>query len=93
MKLCIDRWYGFQAHNWKEVSHKQYGLILTYGDSDLHNSGGINAIHTVETMCRFLKSELVGIVHGSLGDVGEAEKHPDLLENAFSLGRRMAEGK
>ena len=91
LKLCIDRWYAFQAHQWKEVAHKKYGIILAYGDSDLHNSGGINAIHTIETMCRYLKSEVVGIVHGSLSDVGDAEKHPDLMEEAFALGKRMAE--
>ena len=93
LKVCIDRWYGFQAHNWREVAHKEFGVILTYGDTDLYNSGGINAIHTFETMSRFLKSEIVGIVHGSLSDVGEAEKHPDLLEKAFALGKRLAEGK
>ena len=90
LKLCIDRWYGFQGHRWQEVSRKPYGVILTYGDSDLHNSGAINAIHTFETMCRFLKSEIVGIVHGSLMDVGDAEKHPELLEQAYDLGRRLA---
>jgi multimeric flavodoxin WrbA len=90
LKLCIDRWYGFQGHRWKEVSGKQFGMILTYGDTDLYTSGGINAIHTIETMCRFLKSELVAVVHGSLDRVGEAEKHPDLLQQAYDLGKRLA---
>jgi multimeric flavodoxin WrbA len=89
LKLCIDRWYGFQAHRWQEVSRKKFGIILTYGDSDLYNSGGINAIHTFETMTRFLKSEIVGIVHGSLSDVGDAEKHPELLEQAYNLGKKL----
>jgi hypothetical protein len=44
-------------------------------------------------MCRYLKSEIVGIVHGSLSDVGDAEQHPELLEQAFDLGRRLASGK
>jgi multimeric flavodoxin WrbA len=92
LKLCIDRWYGFQAHRWKEVAHKQYGIILVYGDTDLYTSGAINAIHTFETMCRFLKSEIVGIVHGSLDKVGDAEKHPDLLQQAYDLGKLLASG-
>ena len=90
LKLCIDRWYGFQADRWKQVAHRQFGIVLTYGDTDLYNSGGINAIHTFETMCRFLKGEIVGIVHGSLMDVGDAEKHPELLQQAYDLGKRMA---
>lgn len=93
LKLCIDRWYGFQANRWKEVNHKQFGVILTYGDSDLYTSGAINAIHTFETMCRFLESRIVGIVHGSLMDVGDAEKHPELLQQAFDLGRLLASEK
>lgn len=93
LKLCIDRWYGFQGNRWQEVGHKQFGILLTYGDTDLYTSGGINAIHTFETMCRFLKSEIVGIVHGSLNDVGDAERHPELMEQAYELGRRLAAGK
>ncbi len=90
LKLCIDRWYGYQSAGWKQFRGKQFGILLTYGDTDLYNSGGINAIHTFETMCRFLHSEIVGIVHGTLGDVGDAEKHPDLMEQAYQLGQRLA---
>jgi multimeric flavodoxin WrbA len=90
LKLCIDRWYGFQGHRWKEVSHKQFGFILTYGDTDLYTSGAINAIHTYETMCRFLKSSIAGIVHVSVDDVGDIDKHPDSLQQAYELGKLLA---
>lgn len=71
------------------MSHKKFGIILSYGDSDLYNSGAINAIHTFETICRFLESEIVGIVHGSLSEVGDAEKHPELLQQAYELGQLL----
>jgi multimeric flavodoxin WrbA len=90
LKLCIDRWYGFQGHRWKEVSHKQFGIILTYGDTDLYTSGAINAIHTYETMCRFLKSPIAGIVHVSVVDVGDINKHPESLQQAYDLGKLLA---
>jgi multimeric flavodoxin WrbA len=89
LKLCLDRCYAFQANKWKELSGKPFGIILTYGDSDLYSSGAINAIHTYETMCRFLKGSIAGIVHGSLSDVGDAQKHPELMENAYRLGEEM----
>ncbi len=89
LKLCIDRWYGFQGHQWGEVSRKKFGILLTYGDTDLYTSGGINAIHTIESMVRFLKSEIVGIVHGSVDASGEIEQHPDLLAQAYKLGKRL----
>ena len=93
LKLCIDRWYAFQGNRWKEVSHKQFGIILTYGDTDLYTSGAINAIHTIETMCRFLESKIAGIVHGSLSEVGDAEKHPELLQRAYDLGKLLTSEK
>ena len=93
LKLCIDRWYGFQGNRWKEVSHKQFGIILTYGDTDLYSSGAINAIHTFETMCRFLESKIAGIVHGSLSEIGDAEKHPELLQRAYDLGKLLTSEK
>ncbi len=71
---------------------KPVGILLAYGDSDLEASGGINAIHTFESMFGFLKSEIVGVVHGSLMDPGDAEKNPALLQAACDLGRRLAEG-
>jgi multimeric flavodoxin WrbA len=91
LKLCIDRWYAFQASKWKELSGKPFGIILVYGDTDLYTSGAINAIHTFETMCRFLDGRIAGIVHGSLNDVGEAEKHPELLEQAYRLGQSLGQ--
>jgi multimeric flavodoxin WrbA len=93
LKLCLDRWYGFQGHRWKEVSHKQFGIILTYGDTDLYTSGAINAIHTFESISRFLDSKIIGIVHGSLDKVGDVEKHPELLRQAFDLGTLLASEK
>ncbi len=90
LKLCMDRWYAFQSSRWNDIKKKSFGIILTYGDTDLYSSGAINAIHTYETMARFLKSEIAGIVHGSVNDAGEAEQHPELLEQAYKLGETLA---
>jgi len=89
MKLCIDRCYAYQVNDWKEMQGKQYALILTYGDSDLYTSGGINAISTFETMCRFLNAEIAGMVYGTMSDVGDAEKQPELMEQAYKLGQKL----
>jgi multimeric flavodoxin WrbA len=91
LKLCIDRWYAFQASGWKEFHGKRAGIVLTYGDTDLYTSGGINAIHTFETMFRYLRMEIVGIVYGSVMDIGDACKHPELIESAYKLGQKLAE--
>jgi hypothetical protein len=40
-------------------------------------------------MFRFLQAEIVGWVHGSLDGVGDANKHPDLLDKARLLGEKQ----
>jgi hypothetical protein len=42
-------------------------------------------------MCRFLDSRITGIVHGSLEQVGDAETHPELLEQAYRLGQNLGQ--
>jgi multimeric flavodoxin WrbA len=90
LKLCMDRWYAFTSSRYGELNHKSFGIILTYGDTDLYSSGAINAIHTYESMARFLHGQIAGIVHGSVNDVGEVAKHPELLDQAYQLGETLA---
>lgn len=88
-KLCIDRWYALSPYK-ENFSGKQAGIILTYGDDDLHSSGGINAINTFESIFHYLGVEIKGIVHGSADDAGEIQKQPDLIEDAYKLGKKLA---
>ena len=85
-KLCIDRWYGLPDGAFKG---KQFGVVLTYGGDDLYDSGGINAIHTFESMFRYIEAEFTGLVHGYALDIGDAEEQSDLMENAFLLGQKL----
>jgi multimeric flavodoxin WrbA len=91
LKTCIDRWYSFQATSWREFHGKQAAVILTYGDSDLYTSGGINAIHMYETMFRYLEMKLAGLVYGTTNEVGDAQKQPELMEKAYKLGQQLAQ--
>lgn len=91
-KLCIDRWYAlFDEDDPAEgvFKDKQIGIILTYGDTDLYNSGGINAIHTFESMFRYIGAEIAGMVHGSVHEIGDAAKQPELMQSAFQLGQKL----
>jgi len=89
LKVCIDRWYGLWHFKQDAFKNKPIGIVLTYGDTDLYTSGAINAIHTFETMFKFLQARIVGWVYGSLTDVGDAQKHPELMEQAYQLGERL----
>jgi len=89
LKLCIDRWYAIWNFKQDMFKGKPIGIVLTYGDTDIYTSGGINAIHTFETMCRFLKADVIGMVYGSASDVGDVEKQPELMEQAYQLGKKL----
>ena len=44
LKTCIDRWYAVWNCEKALPKGKPVGIVLGYGDTDLHNSGGINAM-------------------------------------------------
>lgn len=90
LKLCIDRWYALFNQNPRAFEGKKFGIILTFGGSDLQDSGGVNAMYTYQSMCHYLRAEIAGIVCGSLSDVGDAQKNPELMLEAENLGRLLA---
>jgi multimeric flavodoxin WrbA len=89
-KLCIDRWYALENEDGSTLRGKQLGIVLVYGDSDLYTSGGINAIHTFESIARYIGTEIAGMVYGTAWQLGDAEKQPELLAKAFNLGQKLA---
>ena len=91
LKLCIDRWYAVWNFKKDIFKDKSMGVILTYGDTDLDTSGGINAVRTLESMFGFLQVRSMELAHGTLMDVGDAQKNPELMQQAYQLGKRIAE--
>jgi len=89
-KLFIDRWYALESKQGNALKGKQFGILLTYGDSDPYSSGAINAIRTFQDMLRYIGGNLTGIVYGTAMDVGDVQKQPTLMERAFKLGEKLA---
>lgn len=90
MKLFIDRWYALENEQGYLLSGKQLALVFVYGDSDLYTSGGINAIHTFESLSRYIGIEIAGMVYGTADKLGDAENQPELMAKAFRLGEQIA---
>ena len=90
LKCCIDRWYGLWNNNRDFLRGKPVGVILTYEDASLEVSGGINALHSLESTLDYIGAEYVGCVHGSLAAVGDAQKNPELIVSAAQLGKQLA---
>jgi multimeric flavodoxin WrbA len=89
-KLFIDRWYAFQGSQDNMLMGKKFGVILTYGDTDPYTSGAINAIRTFQDTFHYLKAEMVGMVYGTANNEGDVLDHPELMEQAYKLGYKLA---
>jgi hypothetical protein len=72
-----------------ELTGKQFGIILVYGDSDPYNSGAVNAIHTFRSMFDYNGAEIAGLVYNSAHNIGDIQGQPDLMRKAFDLGKML----
>lgn len=90
LKNCIDRWYGLWNNRHDFLRGKPVGIILSYEDASLEVSGGINAVHSLESTINYIGARYVGCVHGSMAAVGDAEKNPEIMESAAQMGIQLA---
>ena len=89
MKTFIDRWYALWNIAKEPFKAKPVGIVLSYGDTDPYTSGCINAIHTFESIFRFLEAPIADWVYGLAMEIGDVQKNPALLDSARSLGRQL----
>lgn len=89
MKLFMDRLYGLWLERTKAFEGKRLAVMLVYGDADEVTSGAVNAIHMFEDTAKYCKAQLVGVVHGTAGDIGDAKKDQELCKKAKELGKAL----
>jgi multimeric flavodoxin WrbA len=90
LKLFIDRTYGMRRGDTHGLTAKHIGVILTYADRDIYESGGVNALRSFQDICGYVKADLVGMVYGSTGSIGAVKDNEELLRRAYELGKSMA---
>ena len=86
MKLFMDRLYALHTKEGYALTNKKVAAILVYGDDNFERSGVNNAIGTFNDVFRYMKSEVLGIVHGTASKIGDAEKNKPLMAEAYKLG-------
>ncbi len=89
LKTFIDRLYGIWNWDRNFLAGKRTGAVLVYADADLRGSGGINAISALEHMFHYLKPDSRGFAYGTAGEIGDAEKNPELLARTRSLAEAL----
>ena len=96
VKACIDRWYALEgaqlAQGAGALAGKQFGIVLSYGDSDPYLSGAVNAIRMFQDIARYEKASIAGLVYGSASEPGEIAGQAELMQQAHALGKRLGKG-
>jgi multimeric flavodoxin WrbA len=86
LKLFIDRLYAFHGKDGYALTKKKIASILVYGDNDVEKSGVNNAIGTLKDLMRYMRSENIGIIHGTAYKIGDAAKNNELMKSVYELG-------
>ncbi len=89
LKLFIDRLYALHGNEGYALINKKVAFVLVYGDSDIEGSGVHNALGSLRHLSKYMKSEIVGIVHGTAYKIGDAEKNNQLLTEIKDLGQKI----
>ena len=85
LKLFMDRCYAVPA----SLYGKRIGILLTYGDEDVFESGAINAIAALRDEYRYKQAVIVGIIHGSADAAGEISANKRVMNDAYELGQKV----
>jgi multimeric flavodoxin WrbA len=95
MKRVIDRLYACYTEEggWRlglEGTRKG-AVIVVQADPDQETPAGV-AKYLAQVMTDLRVESIGSMVGPSLGDLGDAEKHPELLEQARELGKKLVLG-
>jgi multimeric flavodoxin WrbA len=86
-KAFIDRlFYSSEINNNENILQgKKIGILITYGLTNVMDSGAKNALQSLYDISKFVGVEIIGIVYGSIGD--DQEQNEILLSRAKNLGK------
>lgn len=86
-KAFIDRlFYSSEINNNESILRgKKVGILITYGLTNVIESGAKNALQSFYDISNFVGVEIIGVVYGSLGD--DQEQNEILLNRAKNLGK------
>ncbi len=89
----IDRCYPLMAKRMPDgrgcLSRKKIGLVLTYGGKDTVDSGGVNAIRSMQDICSYTGAFFAGALYGGTSGGSGMTKDTDLREAARGYGAAL----
>jgi multimeric flavodoxin WrbA len=91
MKAFIDRFVYFNCpENRAKIKGKAAATIIPFEDDDLDTARPL--VELFKKSFDYLEMRLVGsVVAGGVGEKGDILKKPDRLNEAYELGKRLAD--
>ncbi len=88
-KAFIDRlFYSSEVNDNENILRgKKVAVLMTYGLTNVIDSGAKNALQSFYDISKFVGMEIIGIVYGSFGD--DQEQNESLLNRAKNLGKTI----
>jgi hypothetical protein len=87
----MDRCFALPAYQKDPFLGKQIAIAMTYGDDDPFTSGCVNALRTFQDAYGYTRANIVGMVYGSAMDAGRIRTDKKVMQEAFDLGKKLAE--
>ena len=89
-KLFMDRCFALLAYANNPFAGKRIAIAMSYGDTDPFNSGCVNALRAFQDSFNYVGANIIGMVYGSANEAGEITSNVNLMQQAESLGKKLA---
>jgi multimeric flavodoxin WrbA len=91
LKMFIDRLVALHVEGGHKLDGKRFAVIFVYGDTNVDESGVQHAISSIKHLIRYMKGETIGIVYGTVNDIGDAEKNARLVAEIRGLAIKICD--
>jgi len=93
-KLFMDRCFALFNETVEKNGflNKQIAIAMSYGDTDVFNSGCVNALRSFQDAYGYAGAKIAGMVYGSAEEPGEIKSNTTLMKQAQELGKKLVKG-
>lgn len=89
LKVFLDRCFAVALGGEGSFAKKTMAVALAFGDTDPFSSGGVNAIRSIQDICRYSGAVWGGCIYGSAMERDVFSRDQELLERAKTLGKSL----
>jgi len=91
MKVFLDHWNAISEQPLLDkLKNKKAVLVFTYYDTNIEDSGVMNAIRTFQDAFRFIGIDYVGSVFTAISSTESLEEdYPTIVKQAIELGKKI----